>query len=278
MLQLPELARLCGHPVLQLRRCTFLRGRRGDESVASTRPGPGFGTRAASRHEDAQHRAEPCLEPAPPCRRRSRWRRIGRSRRRRANVRARIFARALAWAPRASSACVCPSARCHFLEPAKGDGEGGRHVLPGRDVVHTGHLRPRPLDRHEVGPETVCNFPKRNLPVCRLSANSSWEQRSERVASGRGPLRRCGVCLWRSCTSGVECMAQLAVGTLRLPRAVRQKGHARGHKGLADGGEGERGVLRCTAAGGGGGGAGWCSQCTAPAALAAVLANPERRV
>ena len=114
MLQLlPELARLCGDPALQLQRCTFLRGRRGDDSVSSTRPGPGVGTQAASRHEDAQHRAEPCLEPAPPCRRRRRRHRIGRSWRRRAHARERTCARALARAPLASSACVCPSARCH---------------------------------------------------------------------------------------------------------------------------------------------------------------------
>ena len=35
-----------------------------------------------------------------------------------------------------------------LLKPAEGDGEGRRRVLPGRDVVHAGQLRPRPLNRH----------------------------------------------------------------------------------------------------------------------------------
>ena len=80
---------------------------------------------------------------------------------------------------------------------------------------------------------------------------------SARVLDEWARRRRCGACLWRSCTSGVECTAQLAVGTLRLPRAVRQKGpcEARGvtHAGLREPASGF-----CDALG---------ARCAAPAAL-----------
>ena len=87
-----------------------------------------------------------------------------------------------------------------------------------------------PSVAYGLGARLCATPPKETCQCAAWASIPRGEQRvrSERVASGRGPLRRCGVCLWRSCTSGVECMAQLAVGTLRLPRAVRQKGHARG--------------------------------------------------
>ena len=62
----------------------------------------------------------------------------------------------------------------------------------------------------------------------------SWEQRVRSARVGRGGAGAVRV-PGGSCTSGVQCMAQLAAGTPRLPRAVRQKGRARGHKGTPTG-------------------------------------------
>ena len=99
----------------------------------------------------------------------------------------------------------------------------------------------------------------RNLPVCRLGVNSLVGAARAFWTSGRGGAGAVRVSggLWRSCTSGVECTAQLAVGTLRLPRAVRQKGpcEARGvtHAGLREPASGF-----CDALG---------ARCAAPAAL-----------
>ena len=45
--------------------------------------------------------------------------------------------------------------------------------------------------------------------------------------------RRCGACPWRSCTSGVQCMAQLAA--MLQPEGGAAKGRARGHKGTPTG-------------------------------------------
>jgi len=73
--------------------------------------------------------------------------------------------------------------------------------------------------------------------------------RCGRVASAAA-WHRCGVCLWMSFASGVQCMAQLAVGTLRLPkgapRPVRRRS-VRGHKDRPTGGLANS--LWCTAAG-----------------------------
>ena len=68
---------------------------------------------------------------------------------------------------------------------------------------------------------------------------------SARVLDEWARRRRCGACLWRSCTSGVECTAQLAVGTRCGSRGrCGKKGRARGvtHAGLRE----PASVLRCT--------------------------------
>ena len=96
----------------------------------------------------------------------------------------------------------------------------------------------------------------------------------EGVASG-ARWRRCGACPWRSCTSGVECMAQLAVGGRCGARGRCGKGAVRdGHKGLTDGGNRRAGFLRCTAVG-----AGWrsvCSSCCTAATRAPVPPRTRR--
>ena len=115
------------------------------------------------------------------------------------------------------------------------------------------HLAP-PFD---PAPESLCH---RNLPVCRLGVDSlvgaarafwtSWAR-----------WRRCGACPWRSCTSGVQCTAQLAVGTRRRPRAVRQKKAVRAGVTHGSGGTGEWvfcGALQLELVG---------ARCAAPAAL-----------
>ena len=76
------------------------------------------------------------------------------------------------------------------------------------------------------------------------------------AARGQGRCR-CGACLWRSCVSGVQCMAQLAVEVGRCG----SRGAVRGTQGSGRRDRRARAVLWCTAAG-----CGWhllCSSCCA---------------
>ena len=82
------------------------------------------------------------------------------------------------------------------------------------------------LGVNPVGAARVRTGRGRRLGAARCAGACPWRSCASGVqcmaqlaASGR----RCGACPWRSCTSGVQCMAQFAAGTLRRPRAVRQK-------------------------------------------------------
>ena len=90
-----------------------------------------------------------------------------------------------------------------------------------------------------------CQFP-RGSSAC---AADEWARR-----------RRCGACLWRSCTSGVQCMAQLAAGDAAAPEGGAAKRAVRGasHTGLGDRRVGFRGALQLELVG---------ARCAAPAAL-----------
>ena len=108
---------------------------------------------------------------------------------------------------------------------------------------------------------------ERRSPVCAVSEAISRNCgmrtglcEREGVASGRGGAG--AVCLWRSCTSGVQCTAQLAAGGRCGARGRCGKRAVRaGHKGLTDGGNrrvGFCGALQLELVG---------ARCAAPAAL-----------
>jgi hypothetical protein len=102
-------------------------------------------------------------------------------------------------------------------------------------------------------PESLC---LQHLSACSLGVNPVGVVRAfwTGVGIGRGPAQVWCACLWRSCASGVQCMAQLAVEVGRCgSRGAAPKGRARALA-PADWGLASAVFLWCTAAG-----AGWRS-------------------
>ena len=136
-------------------------------------------------------------------------------------------------------AAVVSDAGCH----ARGSGWArGPMLVCAEGLFAPTHLAP-PFN---PAPESLC---PRNLPVCRLGVNSLVGAARAFRTSGRGGAGAVCVCLWRSCTSGVQCMAQLAVGGRcgARGRRVARKGRASGASHTGDWGWGPAsGVFRGT--------------------------------